>query len=516
MEKKVLTEILRIKELIGEKNLLTEDTLPVKIIRTLTSIFKNESDDVVKKIISSNDNLVTKLKNGNLNPEEAALVIKNAGGLEAFYYKTARETFNQKNYKEFYTDIQTLKNIGTMDKLQLYNAMIDQDIPNLLPNATEGFRTEMKNMLKDDLKTYIDNKTKTNPFLQDVPNNKKVKEPISSGEESSVFDNIDNFAEMSDDVINQKYDEWLTKTFKELNIKNNVPIENQKIFNQAIISKINAVGEEMASKIPKETIDQMEFVIEELNKMRDPIKKRKLINDTINKLFDSGIIDTPLTTKTKNNLKKFWSSQIQERLNNPFSFKKHYGDDLIGTDGKVIKRTISYWAWYKRTIAFSGCMTLASTILDLKNSGFWNTGSDASKKWAAGQFSAEAIGKFLIPNWGLLYSGGQLAISFLNSFVDAVKFIKNKASGNEEEELSTGEKGKLYAFKALLQLSTMPSKYIENVQYDSTTEKFMYHHPKGTIYEIFNVGKDANTAFIRGKPTKKYPDGQKYYLTQFK
>jgi hypothetical protein len=119
MEKKVLTEILRIKELIGEKNLLTEDTLPVKIIRGLTSIFKNESDDVVKKIINSNDNLVAKLKNGTLNPEEAALIIKNAGGREAFYYKTARETFNQKNYKDFYTDIQTLKNIGTMDKLPL-------------------------------------------------------------------------------------------------------------------------------------------------------------------------------------------------------------------------------------------------------------------------------------------------------------------------------------------------------------------------------------------------------------
>jgi hypothetical protein len=63
----------------------------------------------------------------------------------------------------------------------------------------------------------------------------------------------------------------------------------------------------------------------------------------------------------------------------------------------------------------------------------------------------------------------------------------------------------------------MPSKYIENVQYDATTEKFMYHHPtNGTIYEIFDVGKDANTAFIRSKPTKKYPDGQKHYLTKFK
>ena len=134
MEKKVLTEILRIKELIGGKNLLTEETLPVKILRALSSIFKNETDDVVKKIINSNDNLVTKLKNGNLNPEEAALLIKNAGGLEAFYYKTARETFNEKNYKRYYIDFQNLKKIGTMDKLQSYNDMIDQSIPKLLPN----------------------------------------------------------------------------------------------------------------------------------------------------------------------------------------------------------------------------------------------------------------------------------------------------------------------------------------------------------------------------------------------
>ena len=205
MEKKVLTEILRIKELIGGKNLLTEETLPVKILRALSSIFKNETDDVVKKIIKSNDNLVEKLKNGNLNPEEAALVIKNAGGLEAFYYKTARETFNQKNYKDYYINFQNLKKIGTMDKLQSYNDMIDQSIPKLLPNASEEYITEMKNMLKDELQTYIENKTKTNPFLQDdvpnkknpsleTPNNKKVEEPISSGEEpikgGSFLDNI--------------------------------------------------------------------------------------------------------------------------------------------------------------------------------------------------------------------------------------------------------------------------------------------------------------------------------------
>jgi len=519
MEKKVLTEILRIKELIGGKNLLTEQNLLVKGLRALASIFKNESDDVVKKIIKSNDNLVEKLKNGNLNPEEAALVIKNAGGLEAFYYKTARETFNHKNYKDYYIDFQNLKKIGTMDKLQSYNDMIDQSIPKLLPNASEEYITEMKNMLKDELQTYIENKTKTNPFLQDdvpnkknpsleTPNNKKVEEPISSGEESSVFDNIDNFAEISDEAFNKKYDEWLTKTFKELNIKNNVPIENQKIFNQAIISKINAVGEEMASKIPKETIDQMEFVIEELNKMRDPIKKRKLIDDTVNKLFDSGLIDTPLTTKTKNNLKKFWSSQIQERLNNPFSFKKHYEDDLTA-DGKVIKRAISYGKWYLNTIKISGGITLASAILDLKNSGLWNKSSGEFKKWVSGQLSFEAILKLLIPNWGVLYSGGQFFITFLNSFVDAGKFIKNKVSGNEEE-LSTGEKGKLYAFKELLQLSTMPKKYIENVQYDATTKKFMYNHPTDGLKEIYGVGANPNNAYIKNKK------GDARYLTQFK
>jgi len=74
------------------------------------------------------------------------------------FKKLAKETFNQKNYKDFYDDFQTLKNIGTMDKLPLYNAMIDQDIPNLLPNASEEFRTEMKNMLKDDLKLALESK----------------------------------------------------------------------------------------------------------------------------------------------------------------------------------------------------------------------------------------------------------------------------------------------------------------------------------------------------------------------
>ena len=45
MEKKVLTEILRIKELIGGKTLLNEaGPLPVNIIRFLSKFFKNETN----------------------------------------------------------------------------------------------------------------------------------------------------------------------------------------------------------------------------------------------------------------------------------------------------------------------------------------------------------------------------------------------------------------------------------------------------------------------------------------
>ena len=67
MEKKVITEILRIKELMGGKTLLNEGggPLPVTIIKFLSRFFKNETDDVVKKIVgASDDNIVTKLKSG--------------------------------------------------------------------------------------------------------------------------------------------------------------------------------------------------------------------------------------------------------------------------------------------------------------------------------------------------------------------------------------------------------------------------------------------------------------------
>ena len=52
MEKKVLTKILRIKELIGGESLLTEQVSFVKALKSLQKIFSYESDDVIKKIIN--------------------------------------------------------------------------------------------------------------------------------------------------------------------------------------------------------------------------------------------------------------------------------------------------------------------------------------------------------------------------------------------------------------------------------------------------------------------------------
>lgn len=492
MEKKVLSEILRIKELIGEKNLLTEDTLPVKIIRGLTSIFKNESDDVVKKIINSNDNLVAKLKNGNLNPEEAALIIKNAGGREAFYYKTARETFNQKNYKDFYTDIQTLKNIGTMDKLPLYNAMIDQDIPNLLPNASEEFRTEMKNMLKDDLKTYIDNKTKTNPILQDVPNKptkktkiNKVKNPISSPEGGSFLDNVPGAntvllpkaERMANDYIygeGAEFKKFLDEILKnrQQQLEKRYWADAEKQFNY----EISELGKKAEQIMPVGDKDLAEYTLKQLNGMKNIAVKNQIVEKVL-----SSIKQGPLDDSTFLTIKDLIRTYIYNGGPNKLPFLK----------------------WCQKTFFVSSIIA----------------GVNLGTQFMSG-----------IPMWpGKKIGGARAILHFVPgvnilSAVQSLLFTLGRVaksvydhSDEVEDTSSTKEKVTLYAFKLLLQTSTMPSKYIENVQYDATTEKFMYHHPtNGTIYEIFDVGKDANTAFIRSKPTKKYPDGQKHYLTKFK
>jgi hypothetical protein len=487
MEKKVLTEILRIKELIGGKNLLTEGPLPVKILRTLTSIFKNESDDVVKKIIKSNDNLVEKLKNGNLNPEEAALVIKNAGGLEAFYYKTARETFNEKNYKRYYIDFQNLKKIGTMEKLQSYNDMIDQSVPNLLPNASEGYITEMKNMLKDELQTYIENKTKTNPFLQDVPNETPKKPKTTSNNLNNV--KIDNVLDSDDEVI-------INKAIKDSFINKNIPLKYIPQFKTDLINTISELVEQQMGKISKNTINTLEESLELLNNTTGT-KRQELVNKIITEF--EKLVQEKMPSREidmggiKIKLKKFL---------------------LEGGYMKAINKAVAYIKFWISCFKISLGLYIAGLVADSITSIYGN------KK--AKQFLKDK-GDNSMPGYIVRVAGGPLGVLF-TFFVDFAPSFYNicRAWVNDENEkkpendLNLGQNVKLNAFKLLLRTSTMPKIYIENVQYDATTEKFMYHHPNGTIYEIFNVGGDADTAFIRGKPTKKYPDGQKHYLTKFK
>ena len=495
MEKKLLTEILRIKELIGGKNLLTEETLPVKILQALSSIFKNESDDVVKKIISSNDNLVTKLKNGNLNPKEADLIIKNAGGLEVFYYKTARETFNQKNYKDFYTDFQTLKNTGTMDKMYLYSVIIDQDIPKLLPNAGEGYRTEMKNMLKDELRTYIDNKTKTNPFLQDdvpnkknpsleTPNNKKVEEPISSGEETikggSFLDNI------SFDELNNVHEDYVFGTGEEFNkfMKKLLEGRKKKIdkkhwgdIESQFTHEIEMLYKKAGEPFPTEIKEQATFAINKLNTMKNIAQKEKIINDTLNKLKDT------ITVKDSNSI------LIINR------FKEYV---LNGGP----KGGVGIDEFYRKCIIASSLMSGANLVLRV-STGLNNFDIETFKEDAKWNIAKSLI--HFVPGLNVISSFQSLIFSIWQAFAKLFK----------DDEMTLKEKSALSLFKGALELAGMPSIYSPNVQFDTNTKKFMYHHPDG-IKEIYDVGALAKKAYIRGKPTKAYPDGKINYLTQFK
>ena len=491
MEKKVLTEILRIKELIGGKNLLTEETLPVKILRALSSIFKNETDDVVKKIINSNDNLVTKLKNGNLNPEEAALLIKNAGGLEAFYYKTARETFNQKNYKDYYIDFQNLKKIGTMDKLQSYNDMIDQSIPKLLPNASEGYRTEMKNMLKDDLKTYIDNKTKTNPFLQDdVPNNKKVEEPISSGKEpikgGSFLDNI------SFDELNNVHEDYVFGTGEEFNKfmkeilkdrKKNIKKEFWGKIESQFTYEIEELSKKAGESFPTELKEQATFAINKLSTMKNIVLKEKIINDTLDKLKNNINVSETGFTLIKNRFKEYVLNS------GPHSMTPT--GDRLGLD-----------VFWKKTM-------IASSIIAAMNIGLRYQAGLMKLKWSEIEDDAKwntikGLAHF-VPGVNVISALQSLLFSVVEAFANLFK----------DEEMTLKEKSALSLFKGALELAGMPSIYSPNVDFDTNTKKFMYHHTDG-IKEIYDVGAFAKKAYIRGKPTKAYPDGKINYLTQFK
>lgn len=465
MEKKLLTEILRIKELIGGKNLLTEETLPVKILRALSSIFKNESDDVVKKIIKSNDNLVTKLKNGNLNPKEADLIIKNAGGLEAFYYKTARETFNQKNYKDFYTDFQTLKNTGTMDKMYIYSEIIDQDIPKLLPNAGEGYRTEMKNMLKDDLRTYIDNKTKTNPFLQDdVPNNKKVKPEPTVVKNNKMLGYEINKA-IEDAFVNKEIPKKHIQKFKDE-------------FEKAVIKQVD--------KIPKETIDKLDFCIKELDKM-EGLDRQDLVEKIIRNYEALTKQNMPLRDKQR--LKNFLLGK---------DFSK--GEDWEEKGMLFLKH------WFSKCLYSTGIYG-ASYVADMFAEAHGNEKAKELMYDKGDTAWYTFIFRILGGPFGLLYT---IIMEFIPSMFNTLIAASN-SNKDDRKLLKKGiDKGEMFLFKGELILKGVLSTYIDLITINK--DGLPVYTYKGTQYEIYDLSVK--------EPTKAHiiVDDKTFYLTgpQFK
>jgi len=282
MEKKVLTEILRIKELIGGKTLLNEaGPLPVNIIRFLSKFFKNETDDVVKKIVNaSDDNIVAKLKTGSLDADEAALVIKNAGGIEKLYYNTVKETFNQTNYKDFFRNIQNWSKDITPERLIKYKVLVDKSVDKLLPNAPLGFKNQFKLFLNNNFDEAL--RIKNTPEIKPpkIKKPRKPKEEPIAKEEPKITtptpepdSAIKNLLNDTGEITEEKMLAAIDKDFESLTKRFDIPLESVNAFKEQIKSNIK-------NQIPadaEKSFNNMMKVYENYG----PVEKAKFFNDII-------------------------------------------------------------------------------------------------------------------------------------------------------------------------------------------------------------------------------------------
>lgn len=286
MEKKVITEILRIKELMGGKTLLNEGggPLPVNIIKFLSRFFKNETDDVVKKIVgASDDNIVTKLKSGakDLTKAEAELIIKNAGGIDNLYYNTIKETFNEKTYKEFYLNVQNISKNITPELLIKYKTLADKSVDNLFPsNAPQKFKDQFTLFLKN----YYDDalKIKNTPEIKPKKTRKPKKETIPQEEPKITTPTpepnsaIKNLLNDAGEITEAKMLAAIDEDFASLAKTWNIPVDSVNLFKEQVKANIK-------NAIPADAEKSFENMMKEYERL-GPVEKSEFYNDIILKM----------------------------------------------------------------------------------------------------------------------------------------------------------------------------------------------------------------------------------------
>lgn len=461
MEKKIINEVTRIQELMSKK-ILVEGGTPTLFTKLIKFFEKNAGDDGLPFLSPSSPVLkLLKAEKSLLKKFDIILnYAKNNKGIRNQLIKFVNAGIPPAELKKL-DDFKTfLIKYSNKDKTMLKNT-VNKKLDSMIPDS------KVREIFKLDFSDYVDNLKPTPPKKIPV---KKVKKPIKG---DSVLDNI------SPEELNNAHKDYVFGTGEEFNnfMKKLLEDRKKKIdkkhwgdIESQFTHEIEMLYKKAGEPFPTEIKEQATFAINKLNTMKNIAQKEKIINDTLNKLKDT------ITVKDSNSI------LIINR------FKEYV---LNGGP----KGGVGIDEFYRKCIIASSLMAGSNLVLRV-STGLNNFDIDTFKEDAKWNIAKSLI--HFVPGLNVISSFQSLIFSICQAFAKLFK----------DDEMTLKEKGTLSLFKGALELAGMPLEYSPNVQFDTKTKKFMYHHSEYGVLEILGISKNPNSAYIE---VNKNP----FYLTKF-
>jgi len=478
MEKKIINEITRIQELIGKK-ILVEGGTPTLFTKLIKFFEKNVGDDGLPFMGPSNPDLkLLKAEKSLLKKFDIILDYANHSSMirEQLikFINAGMPPAELQKLNDFKTFLITYSN---KDKTILKNA-VNKKLDLMIPDS------KIREIYKLDFDDYVDNlkPTPIPPKKIPVKKVKKVK-PAPT--------NVPKDDKMLGDEINKSIDDAFVN--KKIPLKHIRRFKTE--FEKAVIKQVD--------KIPKETIDKLNFCIKELEKIPG-LERQKLVETIVSDYERLSGKKMPLreTQRIKNFL-----------LGKNFN-KAEFDGTFFGTLGAIQDNAVSFLIhWFSKCLLSTGIYG-ASYAADA----FAEFHGNEKAKQLMYDKGDTAWGAFFIRilggPFGLLYtiiadfipSMWNSLVAFKNHNKDDRGFIKRKI---DNFGMWTFKKELKYKYDVL-------DVYINLITINK--DGFPVYDYKGTQYEIYNVDlTDVNKAhiIIKGETPE---DDKTFYLTgpQFK
>ena len=468
MEKKIINEVTRIQELMSKK-ILVEGGTPTLFTKLIKFFEKNLGDDGLPFLPPSNPDL--KLLKAEKSLLKKFDIILNYAETDNYIRNQLIKFINAgippaelKKLDDFKTFLIKYSN---KDKTMLKNT-VNKKLDLMMNDS------KVRDIIKLDFSDYVDNLKPTPKITTpkiEIPKVKKVKPEPTVVKNNKMLGYEINKA-IEDAFVNKEIPKKHIQKFKDE-------------FEKAVIKQVD--------KIPKETIDKLDFCIKELDKM-EGLDRQDLVEKIIRNYEALTKQNMPLRDKQR--LKNFL-------LGKDFSKGEDWEEKgklfLIHWFGKCLYSTGVYGVSYVADMfAAAHGNEKAKELMYDKGENAWYT----------------FILRFLGGPFGLLYTIiKDLIPSMFNTLIAAVNSNKDDRKllkkGIDKVEMEAFKKELKYFYKVL-------DDYIDLMMIND--DGIPVYNYKGTQYEIYDLSvKEPNKAYIiiKGKTPE---DDKTFYLTgpQFK